>query len=296
MESRIAPNPLAGAPSALIRTLDGRITYWSPEMEHRYGFAPQEAVGQVAHKLLRTTSWQTLGEIETILIAENSWRGGLIHYRADDQPVIASHHWRLNQAEGRTRLVTELHSDLVPAGTTAASDLADVIAAISHQLSEPLTAIGAYMSAARRALEPAWPDRLQSSQAIDRAIRQLARVRETLNRMRALGTKLRDRGQVEIHTMLTETMEQIERTVRGSCAAVVDAVVTREKSEQVRERLRHAKLDERALERMATLKNIQLIQHLLEQDGFSKLDARIKQMMSQLLIEETAKLEVFGRR
>ena len=112
------------------------------------------------------------------------------------------------------------------------------------------------MSAAQRALQPAWPDQVQSSQAIDRAIRQLVRVRETLSRMRALGTKLRDRRQ----------------------------------GQRERDRLGHGKLDERSLERMATLENIQLFKRLLEQDGSGKLDPRTTQVMSQLLIEETTRL------
>ncbi len=103
------PSVWTGRPSALIRTLDGCITYWSPEMERRYGYAAEEAVGQVAHKLLRTASWLALDEIDRILVKCNAWRGGLIHYRADGQPVIASNHWHLHQqAQGRIPIVTEL--------------------------------------------------------------------------------------------------------------------------------------------------------------------------------------------
>ena len=43
---------LDDSPAALIRGMDGLIAFWSPVMEQRYGFATEEAVGQVSHRLL----------------------------------------------------------------------------------------------------------------------------------------------------------------------------------------------------------------------------------------------------
>jgi PAS domain S-box-containing protein len=286
LASQNVENVWPDGPGALIRTMDGCITYWSPEMERRYGYAPEQALGKVARKLLRTTSWQAVDEIEAILANRNFWRGGLIHYRADGQPVIASNHWYLHQAQGRTLVVTELHSDIVPAGTPAGSDLADIFTAMTHQLSEPLTAVSGYVSAAKRDLHPAWPDKVRASQAINRAVRQLARARETLNRMRALGAKLRDVQQVDAHVRLTATMEQIERTMQGARAAISAAVV-----QQEGERLcRAVRPDEKSLERTIALQNIQLFQRLLQQDGSVKLDTRTRQVVVQLLADEKAKL------
>ena len=54
----------------LVRSLDGRITFWSPAMERRYGFTSEEAVGKVAHQLLGTTSWQAWDEIQNELLKQ----------------------------------------------------------------------------------------------------------------------------------------------------------------------------------------------------------------------------------
>ena len=105
---------LSDSPAALIRGMDGLIAFWSPAMEHRYGFAAEEAVGQVSHQLLRTSSWQEIGEIEAVLVDRNVWHGGLIHRRADGQPVMAANHWHLHRrTNDQEMLVTELHSDIV---------------------------------------------------------------------------------------------------------------------------------------------------------------------------------------
>ena len=173
--------------------MEGHIAFWSPAMEQRYGFAAEEAVGQVSHQLLRTSSWQGIGEIEAVLMDRNVWHGGLIHHRADGQPVMSANHWQLHrQTNDQGMLVTELHSDIVATGTDAGCQLADVMTTIAQDLSQPLTALGSYISGVRRGLEPAWSDKLRLEQGMTEAAAQLARTSEALNRLRALGENLRD--------------------------------------------------------------------------------------------------------
>jgi two-component system, LuxR family, sensor kinase FixL len=189
----MASERLSDAPAALIRTMEGHIAFWSPAMEQRYGFAAEEAVGQVSCQLLRTSSWQDIGEIEAVLVDRNIWHGGLVHHRADGQPVMSANHWHLHrQTNDRRMLVTELHSDIVATDTDAGRQLADVMATIAQDLSQPLTALGSYISGVRRGLEPAWSDKLRLEQGITEAAAQLARTSEALNRLRALGENLRD--------------------------------------------------------------------------------------------------------
>ena len=134
---------LSHSPAALIRGMDGFIAYWSSAMEDRYGFTAEQAVGRVSHQLLRTSSWQEIGEIEAVLVDRNVWDGGLIHRRADGQSVLAANHWHLHRrTNDQDMLVTELHSDIVAAGTDAGRQLADVMTAITQELSQPLTALG----------------------------------------------------------------------------------------------------------------------------------------------------------
>lgn len=188
-------------PAALIRTVDGHITYWSPEMVLRYGFAAEDALGHVSHQLLRTTSWQDMTEIHATLAECGTWRGGLIHYRADDQPVVSTNHWHRHQIDASiASLVTEVHSDIVPGGSTASNDLADVISALAQELSQPLAAIGGYVGAAQHGLDKPWPNRLQIDEGLARAVAQLARAGAIVSNMRALGAGLRDPRLVQLHT------------------------------------------------------------------------------------------------
>src|SRR5262249_23706837 len=101
------------APGSLIRTQEGLITFWSTEMEQRYGFPAEAALGQTTFELLRPRHWRTLDEIEAILIDRSEWNGGLILHRMDGQPVVVANYWYLHAAPGDgAPLVTEVHSDI----------------------------------------------------------------------------------------------------------------------------------------------------------------------------------------
>jgi signal transduction histidine kinase len=182
----------SSGPAALSRTMDGRITCWSPAMEQRYGFTVDQALGQVSHQLLGTIYWQALDEIEAVLIDQTTWSGGLIHRRADGQPIMAANYWHLHRdtdsAEAR---VTEVHADVVAAGTLAGRQLADAMTTMAHELSQPLTAIGSYLTASQRDLERGWPDRERATQGMARANAQIARATETVRLIRSLGELLR---------------------------------------------------------------------------------------------------------
>ncbi len=111
-------------PSTLIRTPEGHITYWSPEMEQRYGYTANEALGQSSHELLRPHHWQSLGEIEAILADRSEWHGGTILHRADGQPIMVGNYWRLHaDPAGTATFVTEVHTDIAASDSPPASNL-----------------------------------------------------------------------------------------------------------------------------------------------------------------------------
>ena len=94
--SAVARCSMNVAPAMLIRTLKGRITLWSPAMAERYGFTSEQALGHVAHELLRTIFWTSQHEIEAMLLEHKSWTGGFIHRRSDGRLVMTAHHWHLH--------------------------------------------------------------------------------------------------------------------------------------------------------------------------------------------------------
>jgi len=211
--SQMQPTDWLGeSPAALIRTIDGRIIFWSPAMERRYGFASDDAVGRVSHRLLRTTSWQAVDELNASLLHRKIWRGGVIHCRADDQPVMTTNHWFLHDDAGtQDAVVTELHSDIVPAGIHNADELADIIAALAQELGQPLAAISRYVGGAQIALDKPWRNRAQLDEALARAVDQLTRAGAIVSKMRALGAGLRDPRLVQLHHKVAKNMGETHR-------------------------------------------------------------------------------------
>ncbi len=178
------------APAMLIRTLQGRVTLWSPAMEQRYGFTSAEALGHMAHELLRTIFWTSQHEIEALLVERKSWTGGFIHRRSDGGLVMTAHHWHLHEAGDQDGpLLSELHSDVVLTDAHDAVVLSDIIGGIGQELGQPLTVIGNYLSGASRL--PQRPDEAKSSRALAVAAEQVDRIREGMGLFRHLGEILR---------------------------------------------------------------------------------------------------------
>ncbi len=286
---------MTGGVGALIRTLDGRITFWSAELEHRYGFSAEAAVGQVSHRLLRTTSWQSLDEIQAELLERHSWHGGLILHRADGEPVIAANYWQLHQpADDRGPVVTELHSDILPAGTQSAANLADVLATMAQELSQPLTAAGGYIGGAHRALQPAWPDKVRSDQGITKASAQLARAGEIIQRMRELGHSLRNPRLLRSHASLVGTLARTETALqwsqvlkRTSRTIVAESLLAREARAPARARS-DGQAGTTPISHAAVQRNIRLLQGLLRDDA--AFDATTERTLRQLLAREQSRL------
>jgi PAS domain-containing protein len=167
-------------PAILIRTLEGRVCAWSHGMERRYGFPASQAIDVPSHQLLRSVSRQTFDESNRELLDQQTWSGGLIHRRSDGRPIATASSWHLHpKSNGAAPLVTEVH--------------ADIVAALSHEMREALTALGLYTMASRRVLRAAWPDCVLAGQALTRVMGQIHLTNETVRLMRELSQQLLDR-------------------------------------------------------------------------------------------------------
>lgn len=186
---------LVVSPDSLIRTMSGHITAWSPGLQRRYGFTDAQAHGRTSHHLLRTVFPQTLQDIEARLRFQNSWRGGLIHRHADGRAIMAVNHWHMHRGpDESSSLVTEVHSDIAHEEAAASRDLADVLAALAQELSEPLTAINHHVADAQLVLRQRWPDLEHVREAMTQAARQIARAAESVSLLRHLANEMRDNG------------------------------------------------------------------------------------------------------
>jgi two-component system, cell cycle sensor histidine kinase and response regulator CckA len=97
---------------ALVRDLDGRISYWSTGAMRLYGWSAAEAVGQVAHELLHTEFQGPLAEINRLLLQQGQWEGELVHIAKDGRRLHVASQWVLRRdAEGRPEGVFEVNTD-----------------------------------------------------------------------------------------------------------------------------------------------------------------------------------------
>jgi PAS domain S-box-containing protein len=76
-----------------VRDRGGRITYWNAGAEHTYGYSRAEAVGQMAHVLLRTQFPEPLPGIEATATQQNRWDGEMTHRCADGRTIIVESRW-----------------------------------------------------------------------------------------------------------------------------------------------------------------------------------------------------------
>ncbi len=179
----------AAPPDLLIRTMDGRITFWPTGMEQRYGFTSEQALGHVTHHLLKTVYPQALNQIDETLLRQSNWTGGLIHRHADGRAVMVVGHWYLHRnTEGYDAVISEVHSDAV------GQQLGDLIAVLAHELSQPLAAITGYIDGAQRILDRAWPDLDSLRKSMVLVADQIARGAEGVKLMRDLAYGARHVG------------------------------------------------------------------------------------------------------
>jgi len=77
----------------LVRDADGLITYWSAGAEHTYGFARSDALGHIAHELLRTEFSEPLAHVEAKVNREGRWDGEITQRCADGRAITVESRW-----------------------------------------------------------------------------------------------------------------------------------------------------------------------------------------------------------
>jgi len=106
----------------LVRDTQDRITYWNHGANELYGYLPEEALGKVTHKLLRTEFPESLKCIYKKLERDDRWSGELVHKRKDGTKVFVMSHWALNRdGHGRSAFVLETNADITQRKQTEAA-------------------------------------------------------------------------------------------------------------------------------------------------------------------------------
>jgi PAS domain S-box-containing protein len=99
--------------SVLVRDLDNVITYWNHGGEELYGWKREEAVGKVAHQLLRTNFPAPLERITEELLRSGHWEGELLHTKRDGMQVAVSSRWSVQRGDAGEPIGTlETNNDI----------------------------------------------------------------------------------------------------------------------------------------------------------------------------------------
>ncbi len=135
--------------NVLARDLEGRIILWNTGMEKIYGWTKKEALGKVAHELLRTEFPQPQETIRAALLGHGSWEGELTHLGKAGQRLIVASQWVLHlDAQGRPAAILEIHNDI-----TERKLAQEEILQLNAELEQRVTARTAELTAANKELE-----------------------------------------------------------------------------------------------------------------------------------------------
>jgi signal transduction histidine kinase len=279
----------AGA-GTLIRTPEGRITFWSEELQRRYGFSADDALGQDSSELLRARHWQTRDQIDAVLATRSEWRGGVIVCRADDQPMMVANHWHLHRGgDGQESFVTEVHTDIITPGTDVSDEMADIAATLAGELSQPLTALAGFIDSTQLAVESERPERGLLGR-LSKAAAQLDRASGMVTRIRTLGEMLRNQRLRELHAKLANVAAQSERLNREAKDAQAASITVGEQSASARQRSQEAREEWHTVERAFIQQSIQVYRRRLASLRLEARDTQAEHLLTQLLEEEEARL------
>jgi PAS domain S-box-containing protein len=99
--------------AVLVLSWDGAIELWNRGAEERYGWCRAEAIGKVAHDLLRTKFPEPLVQIKEALSRVGYWQGELRHTKRDGTTIYVASRWALRRdADERPSGYLEIATDI----------------------------------------------------------------------------------------------------------------------------------------------------------------------------------------
>ncbi len=204
----------------IAKTMDGTVTDWNAAAETMFGYTapemvgqpivvlfPQERISEEAAILDRIRRGENVATFETTRRRKD---GRIIPVAVTISPIVdvsgaiigASKIVRdLSERQERERRLTDLQAELVHLARL--SELGQMVAALAHEVNQPLTAMGNYLSALRRLIVAG--NQQAALQAIDRIADQGDRARQIIRRLRDQVTRRETERRVE---SLSRTIEE----------------------------------------------------------------------------------------
>ena len=137
----------------IVRDMEHRIVLWNRAAEELYGFAQEEAVGQISHTLLRTEFPEPLPRIQEELLETGAWKGELVHHAKGWGRIVVTSNWSLHYTNGKPANIVETYTDVTALKKTEAAlaqaqkiqALGTLAGGIAHDFNNILTAIAGYV-------------------------------------------------------------------------------------------------------------------------------------------------------
>ncbi len=85
--------------TVIIRNREGKISFWNRGANEMYGWAQEEVIGNISHKLLQTRFPQSFEEIQTELLEKGRWEGQLVHTKRDGSLIVVKSRWVLSEQD-----------------------------------------------------------------------------------------------------------------------------------------------------------------------------------------------------
>ena len=80
-----------------VRDMKGVIRYWNRGAEMLYGWPAEQAVGEVAHELLKTVFPLPFEQIEAELLGTGHWEGELVKTKQDGTQLVVASRWSMKR-------------------------------------------------------------------------------------------------------------------------------------------------------------------------------------------------------
>ena len=109
--------------SIYVRDKNSIIRYWNRGAEVLYGWSAEQAVGEVAHELLKSVFPVPLEQIEAELLRSGRWEGELSQSRKDGTQVFVATRWSVKRDDGGAPLAILVTSNDITARKQAEENL-----------------------------------------------------------------------------------------------------------------------------------------------------------------------------
>lgn len=176
--------------AVIVREPDGTILSWNRGAEEMYGYAREQAIGQIIHEFLQTEAPLSIDEMQAELTRDNRWDGELIHrHQNGSRLVVASRQVLLRDDQGNPLRILAINSDI-----TAQKEAAEQLVVLNQELEQRVADRTAALASANQALEA---EILEREQAQERLLDGALRYRFLANTMPQLVWTTRSDGSID---------------------------------------------------------------------------------------------------